>query len=93
MIAERLSWGRDFIGYVRFGGRLAMRGICKESDSSGTRSRGAGVGLRMLLVLALTGVVLTACSSGAHGGTVTLSYYNEPDSSPATADAPTSDRE
>jgi multiple sugar transport system substrate-binding protein len=42
--------------------------------------------LRMVLVVALLGLGLAACSS-ASAQTPTLSYYNEPDSSPATQDA------
>jgi multiple sugar transport system substrate-binding protein len=35
----------------------------------------------------LCATTLTACGGGSSGGTVTLSYYNEPDSSPATQGA------
>jgi multiple sugar transport system substrate-binding protein len=37
----------------------------------------------------LAATVLAACGGLSSGGTVTLSYYNEPDSSPATQDAAT----
>ncbi len=45
-----------------------------------------GARLRIGLAVALTAVALVACSS-ASAQTPTLSYYNEPDSSPATQDA------
>jgi multiple sugar transport system substrate-binding protein len=47
--------------------------------------RASGWSLAVAVALAATG--LAACSSAAAGSTVTLSYYNEPDSSPATQDA------
>jgi multiple sugar transport system substrate-binding protein len=40
-----------------------------------------------LLATALCAVALTACASSSASETVKLSYYNEPDSSPATQDA------
>lgn len=45
-------------------------------------------GLATAVACVLTALTLSACggSSVASGGTVTLSYYNEPDSSPATQD-------
>jgi multiple sugar transport system substrate-binding protein len=52
------------------------------------RRRAVKAPLRLGLVLALLASALAACtSSAAAPGPVTLSYYNEPDSSPATQDA------
>jgi multiple sugar transport system substrate-binding protein len=47
------------------------------------RSRRRAVGAALATVLAAG--VLSACASSSASGIVTLSYYNEPDSSPATA--------
>lgn len=41
------------------------------------------------MVMLLCGAALTACASSSASGIVTLTYYNEPDSSPATQDAAT----
>ncbi len=45
--------------------------------------------LRLPVAALLAATVLAACGGSSSGGTVTLSYYNEPDSSPATQDAAT----
>jgi multiple sugar transport system substrate-binding protein len=52
------------------------------------RSR-RGRSLRIAAVAALCAALLPACASSSASSTVTLSYYNEPDSSPATQDAAT----
>jgi multiple sugar transport system substrate-binding protein len=64
--------------------QASARRVSPRRWSGATRLR-----LRWLLALAMIGSTLTACASSSASSTVTLSYYNEPDSSPATQDAAT----
>jgi multiple sugar transport system substrate-binding protein len=50
-------------------------------------NRGRWRSVHVAVLTALCAVVLGACASSSASETVTLSYYNEPDSSPATQDA------
>ncbi len=79
------GWGRLAVrGGVPGWGRLAVRGGVPGWGRLPSRRSV----LAIVSALTLAAVALPACgsSSGTSTGTVGLSYYNEPDSSPATQD-------